>query len=350
MAGYLRLYSYAYYLQHFYLFRLLKLTAMKIFLTLNDTIPQIHQFEYFFILKWQEMTFKLLSIRHIALLKQYTYLSSSNHLTFTFIMSLLSPLVCHTSRALRVIFTINLLIMCYSVDCRAQVSGTVFYDFDANGIQTHLSPAEAGVAAVGIRIFVNDNSQPLVTQTDTAGHYAFTSQQVPIGSAVRVEFFNLPETFSANLTGPHNGTEVQFVRAPASNVNLGIFNEDEFCSDVNAVKIVTACYSMGDPLKNGSAGDDPALVLFDYGANGEGGTSLGSPMEKLANASAIGSTWIASYQRSSNTLLLGAITRRHVGLGPLGTGGFYAINLKSRTVSNFIDVKTIGIDTGPDPT
>lgn len=264
-------------------------------------------------------------------------------------MSLLSPWVCYTSRTLLTLFAINLLIMSYSVDCRAQVSGTVFYDFDANGIQTSVSPTEAGVTAIGVRIFVNGNAHPLITKTDKAGYYAFTAQQVPSGSAVRVEFFNLPETFSVSSSGPHNGTEVQFVQAPATNVNLGIFNDDEFCNvDINA-QIITACYSMGDPLKNGSAGDDPALVLFDYNAEGEGGTPSGSPMEKLANASEIGSTWIASYQRSSNTLIIGAITRRHVGLGPLGTGGFYSVDLNNRVVSNFIDVKTIGIDTGPDP-
>jgi uncharacterized repeat protein (TIGR01451 family) len=264
-------------------------------------------------------------------------------------MSKLSPWVCYTPHALRALFVINLLIMTYSVDCRAQVSGTVFYDFDANGIRTLSSPTEAGVAAIGVRIFVNSNSLPFVTQTDTAGHYAFTAQDAPSGSVVRVEFFNLPETFSVSSAGPQNGTEVQFARAPASNINLGIFNDDEFCGVASEAKVVTACYTMGDPLKNGSAGDDPALVLFGYDADGEGGTPSGPPIEKLANASAIGSTWISAYQRSSNTLLMGAITRRHVGLGPLGTGGFYSVDLKSRVVSNFIDVKTIGIDTGPDP-
>ncbi|WP_428665540.1 SdrD B-like domain-containing protein [Runella sp.] len=234
------------------------------------------------------------------------------------------------------------------ITANAQISGTVFYDFDANGTQTFTAPGEAGVSKVGVRIFVAGTTQPIITQTDTLGHYSFSAQQVPTGSLARLEFFNLPETFFVSLVGPQNGTEIRFIQAPAANIDLGILNDDEFCRVGSEVKIVTACYAMGDPLKNGSAGDDPALVVFDYTAHGLAGVQ-DSSMIKLAKASEIGATWIAAYQRATNLLLVGAITRRHVGLGPLGTGGYYSINLKTKAVSNFLDVKTIGIDTGPDP-
>lgn len=230
----------------------------------------------------------------------------------------------------------------------AQISGTVFYDFDANGLQTSVAPAERGVSAIGVRIFLPGISQPFMTQTDTAGHYFFTAQQVPSGALARLEFFDLPETFFVSLVGPQNGSEIRFIQAPASNINLGIFNDDEFCRAGSEVKIVTACYTMGDPLKDGTAGDDPALVVFDYTAQGLAGVQDTS-MQKLAKAKEIGATWIAAYQRATNLLLVGAITRRHVGLGPLGTGGYYSIDLKTKQVSHFLDVKTIGIDTGPDP-
>lgn len=265
-------------------------------------------------------------------------------------MSLFSLWVCLKSHPLKRLSALLLLSIIGSLSSHAQVSGKVFYDFDANGIQTFSAPTEAGVPGVGVRIFVNgNNAQPFITQTDITGQYAFSAQQVPAGATARVEFFNLPETFFVSLVGPQNGTELQFIQAPATNINLAIFNDDEFCRAGSEVKIVTACYAMGDPLKPGTAGDDPALVLFDYNASGEAGGASGPPMEKLATASKIGATWIASYQRSSNTLLIGAITRRHVGLGPLGTGGFYSVDLQTKAVSNFIDVKTIGINTGPDP-
>lgn len=230
----------------------------------------------------------------------------------------------------------------------AQVSGTVFYDFDANGLQTNVAPAERGVPGIGVRIFVTGIQTPFITQTDTAGRYSFTAQQIPAGALARLEFFNLPETFFVSPVGPQNGTDIRFVQAPASAIDLGIFNDDEFCRVGSEVKIVTACYAAGDPLKDGTASSDPALIIFDYTAQGLAGVQDTS-MQKLAKAKEIGATWIAAYQRATNLLLVGAITRRHVGLGPLGTGGYYSIDLKTKQVSHFLDVKTIGIDTGPDP-
>lgn len=232
------------------------------------------------------------------------------------------------------------------VTIQAQVTGKVFIDFDANGIQTSLLPVEPGMQGIQVRLFVSTNSIPFITQTDSVGNYSFSTQQAPAGSNVRVEFFGFPETFSNGLAGLKSKTEVQFVKAPASEVNLGIFNDDEFCQVGSEQKIATACYVMGDPLKAGDAAQSDALVVFDYHA---GGLAKSGDMEHLASAQEIGSTWIAAYQRSANLLLVGAITRRHVGLGPLGTGGFYTIDLKTKQAKSFVDVKTLGIDTGPDP-
>lgn len=231
---------------------------------------------------------------------------------------------------------------------KAQVSGMVYGDFDASGTRTLENPIEMGISDVKVQLFIVGNSTPLVAFTDSSGRYEFNDSQVPPGTLARIEFSDFPPTFFVSLVGPQNGTEVRFVQAPAIQIDLGIFNDDEFCRAGSEVKIVTACYAMGDPLKDGTAGPDPALVVFDYTASGLAGEDDMS-MQKLATAKTIGATWIAAYQRSSNLLLVAAITRRHVGLGPLGTGGYYSIDLKTNQVSNFLDVKTIGIDTGPDP-
>ncbi|MEZ4902377.1 MAG: SdrD B-like domain-containing protein [Spirosomataceae bacterium] len=235
-----------------------------------------------------------------------------------------------------------------SVTSRAQVSGSVFIDYDSNGKRTNSNPTEPGVAGVKVQLFVGANTTPVITFTDTSGVYSFTIAQAPKDSSVRIEFSNFPETFSPSIVGVNNGTSVQFAKAPATNVFLGITNDDEYCAKDNEVKIGTACYVMGDPLAGGDAGEDPAFVLFDYNAQGLAGVDDFS-MVKVAKAKDIGSTWIASYQRDSKRLLVGAIVRRHVGLGPLGTGGMYYIDLNDNTVHDFVDVKNLGIDTGPDP-
>ncbi|MFN8346064.1 MAG: SdrD B-like domain-containing protein [Spirosomataceae bacterium] len=231
---------------------------------------------------------------------------------------------------------------------RGQVSGYVFIDYDSNGQRTNSKPVEIGVPGVKVQLFVGSNTTPLTAVTGTDGVYAFTSLQAPKDSLVRIEFSNFPETFSPSLVGANSNTAIQFVKAPAENANLGIVNDDEYCHSGAGPKVATACYVMGDPLAGGSAGEDPALVLFDYNAQGLAGVDDHS-MVKLAKAKDIGPTWIASYQRDSKRLMVGAIVRRHVGMGPLGTGGMYYIDLGDNSIHSFVDVKTLGIDTGPDP-
>jgi hypothetical protein len=228
---------------------------------------------------------------------------------------------------------------------QAQISGRVYVDFDANGVQTLSQPYEPGMPAVKVRVFVDTNPTPSITQTGPDGFFSFSAQQAPPGSRVRVEFYELPFSFSPGLTGRQSHSEVQFATAPSSQIYLGIFNDDEYCMVGSELKIVTSCYTMGDPLKNGSTAQTDALVMFDYLADGVNPGQI----QHLAYTKEIGATWISAYQRTSNLLLVGAITRRHVGLGPLGTGGFYTVDLKSGGVKPFLDVKTIGIDTGPDP-
>lgn len=250
------------------------------------------------------------------------------------------------SRSLSVLLV---LVSVAATNARGQVSGFVFIDYDSNGKRTSSNPTEIGVAGVKVQLFVGSSTTPVVTLTDSAGGYQFDKFQAPKDSMIRVEFSDFPETFSPSLTGENSGTDIQFVKAPAENVNLGITNDDEFCREGDGPKVTTACYVMGDPLAGGSAADDPALVLFDYTASGLAGVDDFS-MVKLAKAKDIGPTWIASYQRDSQRMLVGAIVRRHVGMGPLGTGGIYYVDLgNGNSVHEFIDVKTLGIDTGPDP-
>ncbi len=249
------------------------------------------------------------------------------------------------SRSLSVLLVLVSIVI---TNVQGQVSGVVFIDYDSNGKRTNSNPTEIGAAGVKVQLFVGSNTTPVVTLTDSAGGYQFDKFQAPKDSMIRVEFSDFPETFSPSLTGINNGTDVQFIKAPAENVNLGITNDDEFCREGDGPKVTTACYVMGDPLADGSAADDPAFVLFDYDASGLAGVDDFS-MVKLAKAKDIGPTWIGSYQRDSQRMLVGAIVRRHVGMGPLGTGGMYYVDLGDKSVHNFIDVKTLGIDTGPDP-
>jgi hypothetical protein len=233
------------------------------------------------------------------------------------------------------------------INSQAQLSGTVFKDFNNDGIQN--PPHELGMRNITVSVFIGSSVSPLVTQTDIDGAYTFTGGQVPAGSAVRVEFTGL----GANNNGKSAGqskTNVQFLTIPpngAIDVSLGILTDNDYCK-LDGTLIFTPCYVNGNALGGGSAGEDDAFVSFPYSATGVGGTTGPMP-NHIAKASEVGSLWGMDYQGRGKTVLTSAIVRRHVGLGPLGTGGIYKFNTTFTAIEPLIDVKTIGIDTGPDP-
>lgn len=228
----------------------------------------------------------------------------------------------------------------------AQLSGTVFKDFNNDGFQT--PPHELGIRNITVSVYSTSFST-VSRQTDINGNYSFSAQEVPAGSKVRVEFTGLGAHSDGKKAGNSN-TSVQFLTIPAggaTNVSLGILTHTDYCQ-IDGTLIYTPCYVNGNALGGGSAGEDDALVSFPYYATGVGGTTGPMPVH-IAKASEVGSLWGMDYQARGKTVLASAITRRHVGLGPLGTGGIYKFDAVSNALGQLIDVKTIGIDTGPDP-
>ncbi len=228
----------------------------------------------------------------------------------------------------------------------AQLSGTVFKDFNNDGFQT--PPHELGMRNITVSVY-GVTSQAVIKLTDINGNYSFSAQEVPVGSKVRVEFTGLGANNDGKKAGNSN-TNVQFLTVPAggaSNINLGILTNTDYCQ-IDGTLIYTPCYVNGNALGGGSAGEDDALVSFPYYATGVGGTTGPMP-HHIAKASEVGSLWGMDYQARGKTVLTSAITRRHVSLGPLGTGGIYKFDAVTNALGQLIDVKTIGIDTGPDP-
>jgi uncharacterized repeat protein (TIGR01451 family) len=231
----------------------------------------------------------------------------------------------------------------------SQISGTVFRDFDLNGIQTATNPYEPGIPGAKVRIFVGASMTPIIKTTDASGNYSYSIAEAPKDSLIRVEFFNFPEALAPTTTA-QGSTDVQFVKAPATNIKVGLISDDEFCKAGTGLTVTTPCYVSGDPLAGGSAGSADAIVLFPYLASGEA-SPTNFPPTHLASASEVGSLWASTYQKETKKLLFGAVVRRHVGLGPLGTGGLYKMDLATGTPTTtpYLDLKTLGINTGPDP-
>jgi hypothetical protein len=248
----------------------------------------------------------------------------------------------------------SFLLMFLAFACFAQVSGRVFYDYNATSTQTSVT-AEPGVAGVTVNAFKPDGTFVTAT-TDAAGAYAFTAVQLPSGTRVRVEFTGLPIDSYDGVFGAaagNSGTTTQFTTAGAAvtNINLGLIVPANY-NEVNPL-IGIPIHVSGNPLGGGSSSTMDAFASFDFNSSGNGGTiavtnTPNDPVNHKIPASQIGSLWGVAYHKHTKKLYTSAFVKRHVGIGPLGEGGIYILDYTtgSPVVSNFVDVNTIGINTG----
>lgn len=227
------------------------------------------------------------------------------------------------------------------------ITGTVFRDLNANGLFENAT--EPGVG--GVLITAYDAAGVNQGSTNSASDGAYTLSATGTGP-YRIEFTDLPANLKMGPAGLQSGTAVQFVAGnSADNINLGVNNPAEYCQ--NNPNLAVNCFISGDPLKAAPPGfiataPSEALSYFPYNASGE--TSQSTP---LATAADIGAaTWGLAYQRTSKTLFVAAVQRRHSGYGPLGSGGIYAVDMAGATpaITNFANLNTLaGINTGSDP-
>ncbi|WKZ49508.1 MAG: sortase [Anaerolineales bacterium] len=221
------------------------------------------------------------------------------------------------------------------------VSGTVFTDYNQNGIR---GSSDAGVSGVTVTAYDPTNAVIATTTTDVLGNYTLN---IPDGTQVRIEFSTIPANLRPGAFGRDSGTTVQFVASPAAGVDMGLSKPDEYCQ--NNPFLVMPCYINGDPLGGGTASAATVLYSIPNSAYGRADNTISQP---LATGAQIGSTWGLAYQRSTNTVFAGALAKRHAGFGPLGGGGIYSIVVDPLTgaassVSNFVDIDTFaGVDDG----
>ena len=221
---------------------------------------------------------------------------------------------------------------------QAQVSGKVFKDFNANGIQTTAAPdpIEPGLKDVTVNAY--DVAGALNSATTIAdGTYSISGGTAPY----RVEFI-LPNSYYASK-GNVSNTTVQFL-ATGGTASLGVNYPAQYC-DSNNPNLAIPIFVNGDPLQTGASATETALVGFPYNANGVA-TNGGTPNNVFANNGQTGPVWALAYQKESQKLFSAAFVKRHVGFGPAGLGGIYVRDMASGTTSQFVDLTTIGINLG----
>jgi uncharacterized repeat protein (TIGR01451 family) len=248
------------------------------------------------------------------------------------------------------------------------ITGIVFHDFNTNGIRDVV--VQSGVAFdIGVgNVTITAYDPAGVVRGMAVSCNGFTRQQgdqinpctpAERGQYIiilsgpgpyRLESTGLPVGFQPGIVGAGSDTSVVFVPDPAGGnavVDYAIHVPGETCQ--NNPDLVTTCAANGDPLNPtipNNPGPLPALVTWGYRAAPGTGAVADTA---LAIASQIGSTWGVAVQRpaapgaAGPRIFTAAYVKRHAGLGPLGVGGIYLVDPTGPTVTNFVDVVTIGI-------
>jgi hypothetical protein len=193
-----------------------------------------------------------------------------------------------------------------------KIEGTVFEDFDDDGIKDAAEPFMKGVE---VKLYDNTGQVGGAVTTDVNGLYSFTG--LVAAAVYRVEF-TIPANFKEGAHGSGSGTGVQFARAGTCSVNLGLLDKGHYCGLTNP-KWTTPCYNNGDPMHaSNSAGT--GVARFDYTASGQ---SPAASYQNWVQFGTIGTVWGTAYRRDDATLYMASVLRRHTGLGPGGIGAIY---------------------------
>ncbi|WP_375448326.1 SdrD B-like domain-containing protein, partial [uncultured Fibrella sp.] len=239
---------------------------------------------------------------------------------------------------------------------RAQISGTVFRDFNANGT-LDTAPAsttftEPGIAGVEVRVFNvagTNVTNGTVQTTSSTGTYTITPTTGT--GPFRVEF-TLPTSNTAlngyfsGPVGTSSGGSVQFVSSGVATVNFGVNYPTDYCQAVP--NFFVPCYVNGDPTSTTATGTTSALVqpiLVTLPYNAASGTGNAPSETGIADNSEVGTVYGVAYQRVSKLVFTSAFVKRHSGLGRNTTtaaGNIYLTNPTSTTSSVFVTIPNVG--------
>ncbi|MGB1205773.1 MAG: SdrD B-like domain-containing protein [Chitinophagales bacterium] len=220
------------------------------------------------------------------------------------------------------------------------VGGTVFEDYNANGI----NDAETGVASIEVTIYDCDNNTINTALTDENGDWQICD--LNDNEQYRVEYILPPSIDSwANPThvGVDNASDVQFVTAPNCG-SFAISNPADYCNDTPDLTVV--CYLQPIDTTATDWTSEAAIVRIPYESGTTDNTSTGLAtiedadyMNVVATNGEVGSVFGLSFDTQKEIVYTAAFMKRHVPFGPGGVGAIYKV--ENNTVSTFVDLNTL---------
>lgn len=225
----------------------------------------------------------------------------------------------------------------------APITGTVWLDINGDGQQSAPGFID-DVGHGGVYVYAYDASGGSASAiTDVNGDYSISVASLDSGP-FRVEMV-VPSGYSSAPMGSATETTVrQSIVSGSTDIDFAIEDSTTYCS--SNPRIAVSCFANGNGQSVGSAGwatsGKPSIKSFtfnDEGYPGKPGYVAPSTINTQAQTGAI---YGLGYSRTTGYLYEGAFLRRHVGLGPGGTGAIYEVNPDTGTVVRTLTVPSSG--------
>lgn len=210
----------------------------------------------------------------------------------------------------------------------AQIQGFVLNERMSYNSNSTLS----GGGIQGIKILLLGDKNELVAETysDKSGKFSFNISD-KITYQVRCSFDTLVWTPTSSICS--------FVKAPNQNVNFSLRSLNDI---LDYKGYFTAVYINGKPIEDSTAYNKNGIVFIPKVSNE-------NDMKVIAPISKVGSVWALSYNQRNHKLYAGAFLKRFVGLGNIGLGGIYEVDIQNQKINPFLDLKLLGIPLGNEP-
>jgi hypothetical protein len=219
----------------------------------------------------------------------------------------------------------------------AQISGTVFRDFNANGVKdNNATYNETFVAGVSVKAFNAANVQLGTTKiTNASGTYSFTVGEIPAATAVRIEFSGLATGDFSSTNGAGNGSNVQFVTSPSAVTNFAVNAPDDYWDNATDPYLLLSVQQKGQ--RAGDAANRFSLLQLRNSTSGVPTSAANVVTVDTSKRTALhnqtGTTWGIGYQKRYDRYFAAASLKRIGDLGQYGLGGVY---FTSKSASDYV--------------
>jgi len=235
------------------------------------------------------------------------------------------------------------------------VSGTVFQDYDSNGVLDtgggRGTPVDRGLAGVLVTAVDRDQTVVGTARSGPDGTYTVNVTGADTDD-VRLVFSDLPDGYEPSYSvlaagAGDSGSDVQLARLGDTDVDFGVNAPDDYSTAGIDTPTVTPIHYAAQRT-NPYAADWPSLIVYPWqddltdasqapgfnlptGPDVPGGTPAAARANYFRNGTFLATTqqtgalWGVATQRSTGDVFASALLKRSTDLGPLGIGGIYRV-------------------------